>query len=558
MLGSVTKRLAGWSPSREMSYAAAARSGAHRSRYSVRTADEDAFVRVMDGRVDGAHAVLGTVGMNVGEQAYRLPLQTDDGAHLWLTAGSGAGKTRLACGVIETVVGPIIADPGPCGRAVCIIDLKGDLADGVMRLIAARLAVLPRAQREALRQRIIVLRPFAGRYAAPFQMLAPHPGVPPLVQARAVAEVIETTLAAPLGSSQGPAFVALLALAIERGLNLVEFRFLLQNRSCWTSFAESSAIPEARLYVLTRFAREKQSVFDGLSARVDGFLGPEAVKACAAASEMIDMCASFAPGAITIADFSGAPLGADGPRRALASIFLRRLVWAAFDPRRSLDAHVLMVCDEIQEGLTPSTERDLVRVLTTGRSFRISLFAVHQGPTQLSSDLLQALSTNVTTRIIGRSSESDARASLEWMPRTGRVSRPRPPGAPPPDGVDFLGRSEEAQHWVDVVQRLVPRRFLVSSRVESFQPRFVHARSFNPPPWRSLDPEVTDAVLRGGVGRPREELLSRAREIEERVAAELISTARSAAVKSGRRDAPLLPDVISGLSRRRDADGGAL
>jgi hypothetical protein len=446
--------------------------------------------------------------------------------------------------------------------SIILLDFKGELADLFLRSIAQRLTQIPAAARQSFLDRLTVIRPFAGRFAPPLQILERIPGVSPLVQAHALTEIIEGAVSAPLGSNQSPSMSSTLAGAIEEGYDLLRYRYAMANPDgrIWTAIAERSQIPEVRAYLLTKFVREKSPVIDGITSRIDALLRVESLKASFAAEHMVDLRRAYSPGSVTILDFGGADLGAVGPRRASSAVGVKYVTWAAFDPNRSREGFTFIVADEIQSVLSSSISEDVARLITTGRSFGVGFLAAHQGETQLPSDLRSDLSTNIRLRILGRSCEKDAEAASEWLPRTGFVPKRWPFGGMPPDRPEFLSEREEERHWVRRITDLPRRVFLVADRGATFGPRFVETPTFDPPPWDAIDPEIADAVLRGNVARPREELLARARDIEERAVAELISAAQAEKEHRRRRESPVprLPDVVGGSSAGRGARGGAL
>jgi len=444
--------------------------------------------------------------------------------------------------------------------ALILLDFKGELADLFLRSIAHRLTRVPAAARQSFLARLTVVRPFAGRFAAPLQILERIPGVPPLVHAHALTEIIESAVNAPLGSNQNPATSFTLAGAIEAGFDLLRYRYALPNRDAWVAIAERTQIPEVRAYLLTKFVREKPPVIDGIASRIDALLRIEQLKASFAAEHMVDLRLAYSPGSITIFDYGEAPLGAVGQKRASSAVGVKNVTWAAFDPSRSREGFTFIVADEIQSVLSSSISEDVERLITTGRSYGVGFLAAHQGETQLPSDLRSDLSTNIRLRILGRSCEKDAEAAAEWLPRTGFLPKRRPFGSAPPDRPEYLSEKEEERHWVRRITDLPRRMFLVADRGATFGPRFVETPTFDPPPWDAIDPEIAEAVLRGNVARPREELLARAREIEERAVAELISSAGPEKEHRRRRESPVpdLPDVVGRSSTGRSARGEAL
>ena len=337
------------------------------------------------------------------------------------------------------------------------------------------------------------------------------------------------------------------------------------------ALAARSRIAEVRHYVATRFGRER-GVADGIVSRLDTLLRIQAVKAAAAGPGLLDVKRCFLPGAISVWDLGGSPLGSDEVRRAMAALTIARLTAAVFDPARAQRGFTVFVCDELAEAITPATLSAISRLITTARSFGVGLISVHQSVAQLPKETQTLLATNCRVRVIGRSSETDARDALEWLPRTGRVPRPRLPGRRP-DALEFLSETEERSYRIAEVGRLPRQHFVIADRAAPFGSRLVRAPDCDPPPWTAIDPVLKAALQRGSAGVPRMELLRRATELEARVTTPQADQQTAASAEetpsaeptarpppaphrsSGRRRAPAPgPDVITPANRRAKGD----
>ncbi len=479
-------------------------------------ADDDRLATTMTERSERASLVVGTTDLRA---AYRLPAARLGGAHAWVSGATGSGKTRLVATLVDQVVAR-----GLRGEAVAatVVDFKGDLAHLILRAFVARVGAFSRRERDRAIERLLVFAPF-GRIIRPWQMLAREPSVSVLTQAAATVEVLEAAARLQTGPRQSDMLQAILATAIEQNWSLPETRFALDEPERLREAALRSAEPTLRVYAHDRLTRESAKTSDGLSARFDVLLAVDAVRATLAGPEAMDLRRAFEPGALAVLDFSRAPLGAEAAVRVLGALALIRLAWSIFDSTRRGRADLLLVADEVQVGLTPGVVAAIERIVTLGRSFGVGFLSAHQTVAQLPSELRSILATNVSTRILGRSSREDAEASVEWLPITRRVPRPRRAGDRRRVEPEFMSEAEERQHWVRELGRLENRRFLVSERTAPFLPRFVRSPDFDPPAWNALDPGLVREVF-AAQGVPREEAFARARALEEEAAARILAS----------------------------------
>lgn len=562
-------RLAGGTPRSNVALARTARAEEVEALHAHLHEDERRFEETMGGRDGGTSIRLGETEDGV---PYRVPQNFFDGSSAWFTASTGAGKTRFAAHLVMELVRAAL---GGAPVSVICLDMKGgenSLADLTLRALAS-LAAGAVALRARLLAHLLTVQFFASPFLVPWQVLASDGSVEPMTQGSGLAEILEAIIGRGLGARQESSLTLLLAAGIDARKNLIEVRHALDDRSRLAELFSRSRLPEVRRFA-GRIARESQSSLDGLAARVDLLLRSSSAKAMLAGTNTLDLHACFEPGAVTVVDVGGAPIGAEGPAAALGAITLAYLTHAIFDSRRRVRGFTVLVTDEIQSAaLSSSNVHCLERILTLGRSFGVSLVSCHQSAAQLPSEIRTILSTNIAMRILGTSGADDARLSAEYLPRTGRLQKPRLPGMPPPERLEFLSASEEERVRVAELGRLPRQHFLVADRRESFQPRIVVAPNFNPPPWNAIDPELRDAVLRGRAGVPREDLLRHARELEARLLAETDADSaspdaaegavtapsrrpRAAATKSRKgAELPEFPDVVTGRARNARRGG---
>ncbi len=497
-------------------------------------AEVRADVRAFSDETVRAHAAAHVSLGATPEGPYDLALPELLRSHALVTGSSGSGKTFLVTAILAEVLGHM-ARGAPV--AVIVFDMKGEATDLMLRLVSRFAERDPSFARERLQ----VLRVFHGRHLVPWQLLAADPSVAPAAQAQSIAETIEATVRVATGIRQTSALGAVLLLAIERGWNLVDLRYLIHAPDILARAAESSRFPHLRTYFRDRFVREGAVTIDGLSARFDVLLGADELKAMFAAQSVAPLLDAFRPGRVTLIDASGAPLGSRELSRAMGALFFERLSWCVFDPNRPLSADVLLVGDEIQEAATERVLGAIERIETLGRSFRTHLWTVHQTTEQLPRELLNILSTNISVRITGRASQRDLSELNEFLPATGTLVRPRGAFDPPTRGPQFLSPAEEQRAVGEQLRRLPRQHFFVADRRRSFAARFVRAPDLVVPEWREISQGLRDSLERGAWGVPRETLLNHAREVEEQAAA------LSASASAPPVDAPRAP----GRSRSR-------
>lgn len=531
-------RLFGLTPSRERSLARAAVERELTERHRPEAERAIALRTSMGARQLGPHVTLGQLDDG---SPYALPLEDFDGLFGWVSGATGSGKTRLALAWLDQLL-RLMA--GGEAISIVVLDLKGELTELVLALTARILDEVPSA--EPLLQHLLTIRFFRGEFLPGWNLLAPMPGLSPATQARAIAEALEHALGMGLGSRQENVLGMVLSVGIELGLTIPELRAALWTPETLQAQAARSRSPEVRLYFRHRFARESPATVDGLATRLDILLSHESVRAMVSARSALDWRERLGAGRLSVLDLGGAPFGADGPRRAMASLSLQFVLSGVFDPGRRRDAFTLLVCDEVQEAVTPATLRNLDRIVSTARSFRTGLVSIHQSLSQLPAPFLHLLSTNVRVRAIGRSGVDDAALSREWLPVSGNVPRgPARIGERP----EVLSRTDEERLHIAELGRLPRRRFLLADRVAPWGAQWITAPEIDVTEWMALPSALRARLERGAYGLGREELLGQSRLPDEGddAASAVPSSARAPRKGRGRRapEAPAeMPDLI--------------
>lgn len=525
------------------------------------TADEQAFATEMRRRERTPHVVLGE---SLDKVPYRIPLASLDGTHVFTSGSTGSGKTMLAGAFVDAVLEHLVAG---APVAVVVIALQGNFADLVLRALGARLHRVPTERCRAVLSRMLTARFFRGATLPEWNILAATPHAPPIVQAGTIAEVLENALGAALGGRQESALTMLLALAIEHAMPLNVLRLCLHEPDVLQGLARRSKEPLVASYIVNRFARESAATIDGLGSRIDRLLSLDAgIRGALAGPGTIDFARCFEPGAVSVLDLSGTPLGAEGARRAIAALALQSLAFAALSSSRRIGGHTLVLIDEAQLSFTPATVRTLETLLTTVRQFRVGLHFINQSLVQVPRDFVQLLATNIRWRFLGRSGREDASLSSEFLPRTGRLPKAAAPFGPPPDRLEFQSRAEETESRIAAVGAMPGRHFMITERAAPFGPREIVARDFSPPSWDALPKDLGATLERGASGVPRTELIERARQMEADALARFAATgdadgedeppARPARRGRSKGTLPKTPDAIGRAARWGQRGGG--
>lgn len=421
--------------------------------------------------------------------------------------------------------------------AVIAIALQGNFADLVLRALGSRLQRASTERRRAVLSQMITAQFFRGATLPEWNILAATPHAPPMVQAAAIAEVLETALGG-LGGRQETALTMLLALAIEHALPINVLRLCLHEPQTLQALARRSMEPLVTSYILNRFARESAATVDGLGSRIDRLLSLDAgIRGALSGPGTIDFARCFEPGSFSAFDLSGTRLGGEGARLAISALLLQSISFAALSSARQVRGHTLVFIDEAQLAFTPATARTLATLLTTVRQFGVGLHFINQSLVQIPRDFVQLLATNIRWRFLGRSGREDAVLSSEFLPRTGRMPKPAPPFGPPSDRPEFLSRTEETEVRVSALSAMAGRHFVVTERAAPFGPREIIARNFSPPSWDALPRDLREALERGATGISRTELIERARRVEAESLVRFATTSDA----TGEDDAPTRP-----------------
>lgn len=519
--------------------------------------DERAFVEEMRRRERAPHVALGECPPGV---PFRIALEhLLAGSHGWATGSSNSGKTRLVLALIAEVLRLLLA-----GLPVTVIvaAMLGDIVTLVLRVLGALLQRAAGARRREVLERLMVARFATGSHLVPWDIFARPAGVPLLAHGNAVGGVLTHALGAHFGHKQRPGLGMSVAAMSEHNLSAPAFRILLNHPERIATLGRRSSDPVIASYFEGRFLRETASL-DGIGSMVDGLIGlDEGLRGALAGPGGIDFQDRFTPGSITLLDFAGLESAAG---KALAGLSLHSLMGAALSATRKVEGPTLFVIDEAQLAFTPSTASLLSDALTTIRHGRVSILLVNQSLSQLPREFVHLAATNVRYRWVGRSGDADASLSQEFLPRTGRVPKPRPPFTPPGERVEMMSRAEELAFRIAECGALPQGAFFVTERAAPFGVRRLTAPRIDPPAWEAFPEDLREALERGGYGIPRAEIIARGRQIEAEVLRSLAVAEESPESGSGSRTsargrrgvtAPRTPDAITRAAGWGERKGG--
>ncbi len=515
------------------------------------TADERRFEEEMARRAGAPHLVVG----RANAVDYLLRLRDLVGSHGHIVAQPGAGKTRLIVALLAQLLEHMWFRGA--SHAAIVVDPKGETVLVLLRAVAELLSHMNADVAAATARRIVVIRPFLGRFLVPLNLMAREPSVDLVAQARVLVELVERTAGVAVGIRQGVAGAFGFAVLIANGISLVEAPFLMRDANVMRDLAMQVDEPRLRAYFAASpsdYARESRTTINGLLARIEAILGIAPLRAMLAGAGGFDFRALFAPGMLTIIDLDGAPLGAQAIADAIGAMLLTRVGWAAFSHGGERAEGTWLVVDELGRMASPSVIDATERVLTQGRWRGLGMLSAAQFSSQ-TQELDRLLSANTRFRLFGRSSEREIEgAATEWLPVTGRRPRARRPGELPRPA-EFMSEAEEIRDAVRRIARLPQRTFLVGERGAPFVSRLIEAPRIEPAAWHTIPDRVRELVERGGFGVPREELLARARRLEAE-AAERLTRARDAASPTRERrprarPEPPMPDLAERTRGRR-------
>ena len=396
----------------------------------------------------GPHAVLGRTFWDEPAEA-RLPLSYLAEAHAIITGGTGAGKTLSVMTIVEAIL-----DSESPDLSFGVLDAKGELFERTLYLVARRLAQLPAARAEALRQKIVIIDLSSPDPVTSYNIACPWSGSDLDYFATSRVETLQELLPSGDGLSlRGSSIVkhALLLLA-EHRLPFSYFDRVVSSEVFRGKLLARSQDEGLRYYFKSHFPGEGRATIGAVRARLNSAL-------LSSLSLKLALSGTAAPDLRALQDTSRFCLincaGPNIPRataRTLQALFLSDIRQAVF-ARRTRTPYLWM-CDEAQNFFrTRYLRENMTDLLTMSRSFgSFFLYLTQNLSTALQDrDMLEVLHTNIRWSLSLRGTAQDTAFLKPALPVTGRRPKPRPnPYAP----LEFYKPAEERELLLQEIAHL--------------------------------------------------------------------------------------------------------
>jgi hypothetical protein len=332
---------------------------------------------------------------HAGEAAKIMLSDADLRRHVHVIGASGSGKSNFLLHALRNAV--------DAGYGLALIDPHGDLADDF-------LALLPDARRGDL----VLLD-------------AADPDSPVGLNVLAAPTDLERTLLGSdlvavfrrLSTSWGDQMHAVFANAIQaflespRGGTLADLRRFLVEDEYRREYLTTVEDEHVVYYWRREFPLLKGRPESPILTRLEGFLRAKLVRRIVAGGRAdLDFRSMMDEGGIFIAKLAHGAIGEENAA-LLGSFLVAKLHQVALSRQASRDRRTFLVAiDEFQHFVTPS----MATLLSGARKFGLGLVLVHQDLRQVESrdrEVAAALLANAGTRIVFRTSDTDARALAE-------------------------------------------------------------------------------------------------------------------------------------------------
>lgn len=406
--------------------------------------------------------------------------------------------------------------------ALAVFDNKGELCELLDEFIADLVRQLPERDGERLVNDLVRFDPFSTKHVVPMQLLARDPGLDISEQAADVTSLLSQIAGPALGTLQDSILYGVLAIGIEKGLNLLDVRRLLAEAESIQALAQQSSLEDVRLSL--GHGTIRRSSLEGVCARIDRFLRLRSTQLMVAGTGRLSFEDAMKNRTLLLT-FGSPPAGDEDKQKGWMRYSTKQLERTVFR-RTHADAArpVLVLMDEFQEALGAGSGaamdpgESFERLLTLAASRGVALWLITQSlarVAKVASTLPSVIATNVGIQLIGRTSPADAQtlASAGVLPISGRRLRPRP--APWETSREpFMSREEEARELARELQQLPQRCFYMQDRSRPYPAELVRVREVTRGSAAAIPSETMERIRRGCAAitiREAEEELARVR-----------------------------------------------
>jgi hypothetical protein len=375
--------------------------------------------------------------------------------HSMCVGSSGSGKSFFCLSIIQQLISnPSILDK----VSFALLDPKRETFNRLSELVFACLYRLPSAQRERLKQRIVIIDFANDNVIAPYNILVRRDYLPDELM---VANRIDTISEQFSGLSEVSVRMksilkyALLLLA-EYDLPISFFERICTDSWLLTSLVERSKNPQVRNYFLNRFDSESKSTLLALRQRIDALLMSEGVRLSLSAPSAPDFTLLQDQGGSIVLITTAGPNINRGVSELLQGLVLSDIKQSVF--RRQNPGHkFLFFLDESQLLYkSPANRTHMVDLLTMARSFGSFCVLLTQSLTSAvhDQDVLNSILANVGWIVMLQSTLRDSNLIAPAIHLTGKMPKRK---HNPYEETKYLTESQELQARLNEITKLPNR-----------------------------------------------------------------------------------------------------
>lgn len=317
--------------------------------------------------------------------------------HTYVVGASGSGKSTLLLNLILQDL--------DAGAGLAVLDPHGDLIDDVLARMPAHRA-----------QDVCLIDPSDSDFPVGLNVLSAHSDSEKIILSSDLVGVfrrMSTSWGDQMTSVFGNAVLAF--LESPEGGTLLDLRRFLVDSAFRKRFLSTVRDPEVIFFWESEFPLLKGLPQSPLLTRLDTFLRPKLIRHMVAQKvDRLDLRAMMDERKVLLARLSQGAIGEENAY-LLGSLLVARINQVALtrqDQERTSRTPFYLYIDEFQHFITPS----ITSVLSGARKYGIGLTLAHQDLRQLrsrSEDVASAVLSNAYTRIVFRTSDSDAKALAE-------------------------------------------------------------------------------------------------------------------------------------------------